>query len=69
MLSGGSVGLRIVSVVALLIVGCPLGVLGGLQLILAIAGGAPVNQLGFGVAMVIINIAFIAFVFWAFRRR
>lgn len=67
--AGGNTALRVISIVALLIIGCPLGVLGGLQLILAIAGGAPVNQLGFGFAMLLINVAFIGFVIWAFRKR
>lgn len=67
--SGGNTTLRILSVVALLIIGCPPGVLGGLQLILAISGGAPVNQLGFGFAMLFINLVFLGFVVWAFRKR
>jgi hypothetical protein len=54
---------------ALLVVGCPIGVLGGLQLVLGIAGRAPVDQLSFGVGMLFLSLVFVGFVAWAFRKR
>ncbi|MGV3615017.1 MAG: zinc ribbon domain-containing protein [Fimbriimonas sp.] len=66
---GGGTALRVVAVLVLLFISCPIGLLGAVQLILAISGGAPAEQLTFGISMLVLGALGIPFAIWAFRRR